>query len=509
MAADPTARTGRRFGWIALAAAQAVAVVGVNAALRSKVLPLGVPGEWEWSRITFPARLDGVALACVSILIYAGYCIFGYACLSGPGESKSRVRTGVLLVGLAIAAGFTQVMVQEGAPPGYGLTKWVMALQGAGSSGYYTVIKRELKQKPLSQFVREYPEWIKGQDALHTGTHPPGLFIVAAVNLDLMQRHPAWGNWLLRTLPPSVEGAYKVIKNTDIKNRYRDFQRDDAASLAFTGLLTLLACAGTVIPLHVLARNWLPPAESWAAACLWPLVPSAVLFQPVSDTFYPFLSTLALALAVPGARRIPTLVRAVLSGLVMGLGMQFSLVFLPVGLIAAILVLSRSSVSWPDRWRTILAIGAGFLGFTLGVWLLSGANPFAIWWSNQKNHARFYVEYPRSYLPWVIANAVELCVALGLASTLALSCAVVRPRSLPLPTLATLAVLIVLTLSGKNLSEIARLWLPLLPPLLLGSSAGLKLIEAGKTGLAWTLILSGIQVLMLESLIQVVYPIGL
>ena len=51
----------------------------------------------------------------------------------------------------------------------------------------------------------------------------------------------------------------------------------------------------------------------------------------------------------------------------------------------------------PGRWRR----ASGSSAATLAWWAATAANPFVIWWWNQRNHARFYVEYPRSYLAWV------------------------------------------------------------------------------------------------------------
>jgi hypothetical protein len=65
----------------------------------------------------------------------------------------------------------------------------------------------------------------------------------------------------------------------------------------------------------------------------------------------------------------------------------------------------------------------------------------------------------------------------------------------------------ILTLSGKNLSEVARLWLPLMPPLLVASSAGLARLGAGPRTLAATVALMGLQTLALQAMIQVVYPV--
>src|SRR5919107_2547262 len=106
----------------------------------------------------------------------------------------------------------------------------------------------------------------------------------------------------------------------------------DLAALALTGGLVLLACAGTVVPLYLLARSSLSAPEAWVAASLWPLVPSAILFQPTADTAFPLLSTTALALAAhagrSGSRRGYLLATG--AGLVLALGMAFTLAFLPV-----------------------------------------------------------------------------------------------------------------------------------------------------------------------------------
>ena len=72
---------------------------------------------------------------------------------------------------------------------------------------------------------------------------------------------------------------------------------------------------------------------------------------------------------------------------------------------------------------------------------------------------------------------------------------------------ATLFVLALLTLSGKNLSEVARLWLPMMPPLLVAAGAGFERLEGGARTLASSLALVGLQTLILEATIQVVYPV--
>ena len=599
----------RRLPWL-LIGLQAALVAGLAVALRSGRLPLGVPGEWEWSRLRVDADPADLALAMLGVAAYAGFAALGWRSLARRAGARREAPWLIALVGAAVAV---QVAVMAGAPAGYGLTKWV-TLGLPGSSGYYTVARRQMADP--WRFWTEYPRWIREQDALHIGTHPPGLFLAARAALGIMESNPDAARQVVRYAPASVDAGFRQVLGP--------LPPADRAALTLTGAATLLACATTVLPIYFLARgSGLAPSAAWASAAVWPVLPSAVLFQPTADTAFPLLSATALALAARG--RVGS---AVVAGLVLGVGMMFTLGFLPVGLVAALVLVAvgpkeRLSPSprrgegrgegadptaairgaerlrerdapgarvatphpnpppgggrgpegppeqrsgpgltpsplgegrgeggaqrpgagaldplpsppprgrgpatpsplreegrgegWPPLARSasrpftqrlvlLAAVGIGFLAVTLATWAVSGANPFVIWWWNQKHHARFYLEYPRSYRAWVVADVIELAVALGLPTTVWLA---VGLRRAPPVAGMTLAVLALLALSGRSLSEVARLWLPLMPPLLLAAGAGLSRCGGRALALAATAALVGLQTLIVQATIQVVYP---
>ena len=377
----------------------------------------------------------------------------------------------------------------------YGLTKWAFALYQSGSSGYYTVAKKQIHDLP--SFLSAYPEWIKTQDALHVGTHPPGLFVTSSLTLKAMEAQPEMAKSIVAHMPESVAAGFREL------SRNEPLPAADQASIAITGLAILMFAALTVVPLYLLGRSTLSASIAWAAASLWPLVPSAVLFQPTADTAFPFLSTSAIALAAWSNRdNSPTL--AGLAGVVLGIGMFFTLAFLLIGLVVALVLMDQAS--WRFSLTSIIATGIGFVGFTLATALMMRANPLAIWWINQANHARFYVEYPRHYFSWIVANPIEISIAIGLPIVTwgVLGCAT-SLKSIPRSTWSVLLVLTLLNFSGRNLSEVARLWIPLMPPLLLASGIGLD-----RTGQPWVLFptvgLLGVETLVLQTTVQVVYP---
>ncbi len=486
-------------GWIV--AASTGLVLAFALALRSGAFPLGVRGEWEWLRLPIPVEGIDVALAGVGVAAFALFAGLGMTAL----RARTSIRREVMAVlALLVASIVVQAIAQSGTPVGYGLAKWMIALSQKGSSGYFTVAKDQVGD-PWT-FLADYPEWIRSQDTLHIGTHPPGLIMAEVVLLRTMERSPGFCRFVVEHMPESVGRAFRLF-DTSIPT-----SQADRATLTLTGLITLIACAATVVPLYGLARASLPAPYAWATAALWPLVPSAVMFQPAADTAFPLLSTTALALAAhagKGAEARWRLGLAGLSGLVLGVGMQFTLAFLPVGLIVAIVLLGTGVGSARDRLMAILATGAGFLVLTLAVWAITRADPFVIWWWNQRNHARFYTEFPRNYRAWLVVNPIELAIALGLPVMVwaCLGRVLASPRDLPRVSMATVVVLAILTFSGKNLSEAARLWLPFMPALLVAAGSGLERFEAGPKTLAATIALIGAQTLVLEATIQVVYPI--
>src|SRR5262249_425687 len=155
-------------------------------------------------------------------------------------------------------------------------------------------------------------------------------------------------------------------------------------------------------------------------------------------------------------------------------GMMFTLAFLPVGLIVALIIGTDRALSPPARAVLIVATGLGFLAFVLAGWLISGANPFVVWSWNLHHHARFYDEYPRTYRLWLWANVIELAVAIGLPTIVWFVIGLFAPRSVPRVVWATLFVLALVDLTGRNMGEVARLWMLFTPPSFIAAARGFE-----------------------------------
>ena len=486
---------------------QGVLVILLAVAVASKRIPLGIPGEWEWLRVHASPSLVGLVISGLAVVIYCGYLALGLRGLAS--RRMSRGREAGWLTGLFAASVAVQVLIPAGAPDEYDLTKWAYVNYFGASTGYYQVAKKQALADPW-RFLVDYPVWIRSQDSLHIGTHPPGLIMTQCLLLRAMERYPSVAEALNHWMPLATAEGFRQLERQD----RRPIPRTDRAALYLSGLITLLACAGTVVPLYLLARSALPPPAAWVAAALWPLAPAANLFQPDADAAYPLGSTLALALAAwatlwsQGNRGIASgLVLAVSSGLVLALGTFFTLAFLPVGLMVALVIVLAPEVSLRRKAGLILGVGSGFLTVTVLGWIITGAEPITVWTWNLKNHARFYVEYPRTYLAWVIVNPVELAVALGLPTAVWCIVGLSRPVCVPRAAWVTVGVLFLLNLIGRNMGEVARLWMLFLPPVLTAAGEGFARLEAGPRVLGLSAGLVGIQTLALQAMIQVVYPV--
>ncbi len=489
-------------------AIQAALVLGLAVGIATGRMPLGIRGEWEWPRL--PAGVGPLggtlALAITCIGVYGGFVALGARRLAVPA---SRGVESLWLAALFASSISVQLAVLYGAPYGYGLTRWAYVNYLPASTGYFRIARDRAAADPW-RFLREYPEWIRGQDSLHIGTHPPGLIVAQCILLRAMEGNPSLASRLNAAMPETVRVAFRSLPPTD----GHPVRLAERASLYATALLTLLACAGTVIPLYLLARQALPARVAWSAAALWPLASAPNLFQPGADTTYPFLSSAAWALAAWSVRRLHlrgrgsagAWITAAASGLVMAFGMVFTLAFLPVGLIVALFVLGERDLKWRDRLSLIAAVGVGFLAFILAGWIATRANPFVVWSWNLHHHARFYDEYPRTYSLWLGANMIELAIAIGLPPVVWFVIGLLKPREVPRIVGISLLVLLLVNLTGRNMGEVARLWMLYIPPFLIAAAVGLERFPPRPIALAATTALIGAQTLALQSLIQVVYP---
>ncbi len=312
---------------IASIAIPASITLAVVMGVASKAFPLGVPGEWEWSRISSPTNWAMI-----------GFGVFAVVCFSwfvGALQANLRKRGGLwreaLYLGFVWVFGIgLHLVVIESAPYGYGLSRWPIALGSSGSSGYYTLARRDQDEPRISGRLLEVDQGPGRASHRHSSSRLADDQPLDPRTHDLEPRsgsHPG-------QLRPSV-GDRRFPR----PRRQVGLWDGRPRRLRLLGAGVLLACISTTIPLYILARAYVEPSAALAASAFWIFAPAALLFQPTADAAYPLVSTSALA-AAAWSLETPRFgwVLAMVSGAFLALGTFFTLAFLPIGLVAAILV---------------------------------------------------------------------------------------------------------------------------------------------------------------------------
>jgi hypothetical protein len=203
------------------------------------------------------------------------------------------------------------------------------------------------------------------------------------------------------------------------------------------------------------------------------------------------------------------------SGVLMGLT-----VFVSIGALASILIIALAF--FLKRKGTLLQDGAfwlaGFVGIWLLIWIVLPFQPIAVFRNAMHAHHNATLLY-RAWAPWVPLNIIMWALFCGWPLVVALVESVRRglKRESPateeqetpvssLPAwgigLATLVVLLLLSVSGNVRGEVERLWLFLLAPLCVLGALRLNWRQAGPL-----LILQAVQtILMAATLAPLVRP---
>ncbi|MDB5337742.1 MAG: hypothetical protein JWN70_3361 [Planctomycetaceae bacterium] len=452
-------------------------------------IPLGVPGEWTWTRspiaddFWFSLIPTCGWAAILGVLVWIG---------SGRIEIAKRPERVAWLCGLFLVSFGMLGALREAAPPEFRAAKIAWVLYFQGSSGYFTEAR---KVRNTVEFLAHYDDEVKKGDVLHQGTHPPGL-IVGYRGLMWACSHSSWlRKILLATQPADLREAFRIIQGANLQSP-TPLTEHDRCVLWLAAILMQACAAATVVPIYSLLRLHTRRITSWQLAAFWPLVPAVTMFSPKSDTCFPFLGCLVLALWLHGLRKNSLWLCVAAAG-VFWLGMTLSLALLPIACLAGLMTVwdlwvcraeDRSPQPVARLLRGLAAGGAAFITLTTVTAIATGCNLLEVWTWNYRNHAGFYVQFPRTYWKWLLVNPIELCLAAGLPLViLALSSVpsiLKSPRAAAAgPFWMSLLTWSLLWLTGKNMGEAARLWIFLMPWIIWSAGVGWEaLISTGESG---------------------------
>ena len=428
--------------------------------------PAPYPPEWQWA-----FRPDGPAQS----LLGAVLCLAGLlALLAASEKAAGDRRRGAALVAGAVVLGFGLQIALLARDPGPPLQTLLARTRSRSYTSYHTVAISPEARDP-GAFLRHHADGLPAlaRSAKHAATHPPGPVLFYRAALALCEASPRLTDQLL--------GAAGVPD--------RDF-RPPATRAARAGALLGALLLGLLGALAAWPLAWLALAlgvESTAAArlaLLWALLPGPALQTPQFDQALALPVVAVAALMVTTSQRRAGAWRAVLAGAVGGVALFTSYgaaAFLAIGGLAAVAATSSNPAAF-RRSALLGALAAGVAGLlAFGVPALLGHHPVRAMLTALTIHREIYTA-PRSYALWLLFNPLDLALFLGLpvavtgllllpgtvdhAARGGAGTAITRFR------LAAFAGVAGLLALGVTRGEVGRLWIPLMPLLLVASLGG-------------------------------------
>jgi hypothetical protein len=370
-------------------------------------------------------------------------------------------------------------------------------------TGYSTVAVNIMARDGVDTTLRRWTDVMHDAveaNLIHITTSPPGQVLAHY-----------WAAHLLERLPTAWSMALRPYQCSDL-NTMR-YTRGELLS-AGLGMLMPLWAACAVLPIYFAARELSDAQTALRLAQWWALVPSALLFAPTWNTFYPFLITCAFALLAQGLNR-DSRRHLFAAGVVMSLTTFLNFSVLPALLLFGLytlgfaLFVARHSFTWAVRGGIFFGIGLSTIWLLF--WLASGYTPLDILGVTLGAHSELAM---RPYLVWLLLHPYDVLMFSGwaLVSLFLYTLFSLRPLRLSgsriafaapdILALAMLMTLLLIDLSGIVRGENARILIFYVPFFLLTSARAVS--TATRT---WDMPLLAVQAVTVLVMATVLYPI--
>ena len=439
--------------------------------------PAPWPPEWRWPYI--PLGEQHLYRQVVQWGVLVAYLLLMYWRLSRDVFSRRYVWSNLLLaVGFLFLWQLIQTWVREQSL----LDTIIFRTYAPTMNGY---LLAPAQSENVVYVIHHYAESIPTFFSAKPQTHPPGLFL-----------YFAFSNWLFARLDVFSDWFAPIARTWAIPGRdWPQLSNNLIASAFVSAWLQISLVSLTPIAVYAWAQqisqgNY-PKWSLWSAAAL-PLIPAMSLFVSQWDTVYPLLGLVAWLLAMQGQNLtfdaqkrhrgwliliIAGLVLCLMSWLSYGLIVVIGMIGFHLGLRAWFAKKRTSKLSGKIILRGFFALGIGvIIPWLLAAWGLQMNFPELL---NVSIHRHFEaVTHERSYSLWLWANWLDLALWLGpgifllgvVGSTrMWLVC---KEKELwkadtAAATVAFWLTVLALNISGISRGEVGRLWIFLMPYVLL------------------------------------------
>jgi len=333
---------------------------------------LGVEHEWTWqflSKSLWQALAPRMRHAVsVSFPTFVFFALAAVGLTAWRVEKVSRQAEKLILVGLVlliVLAHFALGLLSRG-----GLRENFFALSAPGGSNVYHW--ESTKIDDIRDFMADYRSRAMKSHGWQLKTHPPGptvfFWAVHQIYAKLPEKLARYVTSVPETFTPARDESPELASLMNYSERRH-------AAIWTAMFLLWLAAASAAVPVYLWARDLHGRQVAVFAAAFAGVIPSLLLFSPLIDQIYPALVAWICYLGWQALER-RSMVRAGAAGLLMFVGMFFTLAFLVVPAILGIVFLLRlvaridRSVEIWQRIEQFVLLGAVVLVLFMPAWFI-------------------------------------------------------------------------------------------------------------------------------------------
>jgi hypothetical protein len=328
-----------------------------------------------------------------------------------------------------------------------------------GANGQFTA---SLNIPNIFTYLANFNHIVPGL-TMHAKSHPPGGVVLFWII-----------NWFFSLFPMQTYITYIIPATNGVTKIWISLLPNQRIAAIFSSALIPFFLTLPIIPIYILGKMTFNVRVALRSAVVYATVPSVIFFVPLLDAFYTVFPIVSLILLIKGVnnRRFRMLF---LSGIVLGVGLFFSLSIAPFLLfyfiILAMLLFRRQNlgISVSNIIKKYLTLILGIAIIFLLLFIFSHINMYAIF-----DAVLTKGMYKRAYYPWVFYNLYDFFVFAGIPVLIAflflikesirqLSVSkIIKENYLLIPFVITLAAVDILGLVRGEAGRIFLIFIPIL-----------------------------------------------
>mgnify|MGYP003874858785 CR=1 FL=1 len=413
--------------------------------------PAPYPPEWQWAYLFVnPGRKIWLPF----ILIFFSLWFFYH--LDNKKEQEIKKKENIFLILLIILGFFIQVLFLIYSRSGLAVLFHRIAhpyINGYFSAGIDIT-------DPIN-FLRQFNDIVLSLPS-HAKSHPPGGVIFFWLINQLIVKMPSFLVNFVNNFSPKRDDVFLLWQSLTASQRL---------TAIVSPFLIMFLSNLTIAPFYYLGKSLYGRKTALRSLFLYLFLPSLILFVPILDVFYPFFAVLSAYFFIKGIKT-KKLSAFFFSGVILSLGIFFSLSLLPIFLFLTLFFLFDylakhllSSKAFFPYVKKYLFFVLGFLSLPLALYLFFYFNFIEV-------TKTILTDLPkRNYFLWLFYNLYDFFIFQGIPAMIIV---IISTKEMifnflrkkikhDIFWLSFVLMLFIVNILGTIKGEVARIWLPFAP----------------------------------------------